>query len=724
MNKKKNHIEKIERLIESFSELIGDDLEEAKEILRSAGKNPEEVLKSGIRKLHSIQGKINALGQPVRATLKTPDGAYKLPFPVFIYDNKAQKLIVSDLMFDELLLTAKDVFNILVSHQDWNEMPYDSLIQSKEVVKIKLHRLLKELTFTLDMQPNCAIILISLAGTDIELSTEHFKLISTTGYFIVHDNCYPIDPESVEFGKAIMQDAIDEASISINTALNYFSKRHEYTLLKFSKNELDFHELLTSGLYDLSSALFTKDLYPYQKEGLSWLLYCCINRVGGILADDMGLGKTAQIIALIASIVERSILNNILIVVPSTLLENWKREFDFFAPSLKLYIHHGNERTGSPEHLKKQGIIVTSYSMIINDIYLFNKIEWGLTILDEASLIKNPESERRTALKNIKSNVRIAMTGTPVENSLIDLWSIADYVFPGYLNSKDNFRNRYVDKDIAASLENSNLGQLKTEISYIMLRRKKEDVLENLPDKIDVHQAITMHSSEAIIYEEKRNEILASSAGHSAQVLKLITELRMFTTHPLLQNQELLRYASINDLKRTSYKFSRMMELLHEISVKGEKVLIFTEFLSMIDVLQRVLSNHYGIQVLTIDGRIPTEQRQGNIDRFSAIQGFNIMALNPKTAGMGLNITASNHVIHYTRQWNPALEEQASARAYRNGQKKGVNIYYLYYVDTIEEVIDDRLKAKKALSGEVISVTETNDMDEYLNALSKSPLKK
>jgi SNF2 family DNA or RNA helicase len=166
-----------------------------------------------------------------------------------------------------------------------------------------------------------------------------------------------------------------------------------------------------------------------------------------------------------------------------------------------------------------------------------------------------------------------------------------------------------------------------------------------------------------------------------------------------------------------------MLELLHEIAVKKEKVLIFTEYLQMIDTLKRILEAHYHLEVLTIDGRIPMADRQNNIDRFSEKEGFAIMVLNPKTAGMGLNITAANHVIHYTRQWNPALEQQASARAYRNGQKKGVNIYYLYYADTIEETIDERLRSKMMLSGEVITETETDNMQEYLNALSKSPVK-
>ncbi|WP_374163806.1 DEAD/DEAH box helicase [Arcticibacter sp. MXS-1] len=233
-----------------------------------------------------------------------------------------------------------------------------------------------------------------------------------------------------------------------------------------------------------------------------------------------------------------------------------------------------------------------------------------------------------------------------------------------------------------------------------------------------------MHEAEAILYEAKRNEILNDSYNNGgAQILKLITELRMYTTHPMLRTPEDLASATLAELRDQSFKFTRMMELLREISLRKEKVLIFTEYLDMIDTLQRVLSKLYNLDVFTIDGRVDTIERQRNIDRFSTKDGFDILVLNPKTAGMGLNITAANHVIHYTRQWNPALEQQASARAYRNGQKKSVNIYYLYYADTIEEVIDERLRSKTSLSDEVITVTEAENMEEYLYALSKSPIK-
>jgi len=257
-----------------------------------------------------------------------------------------------------------------------------------------------------------------------------------------------------------------------------------------------------------------------------------------------------------------------------------------------------------------------------------------------------------------------------------------------------------------------------------MLRRKKEDVLDSLPEKIDIHQALQMNENEGSLYNTERESILSKiGTENSANILTLIQNLRQYTTHPLLLTPDSLGTADLTTLKQTSSKFSRTIEIIDEIKARKERVIIFTEYLQMIDAFKRVLQEHYSLEVFTIDGRVDISERQNRIDQFSANSGFGIMVLNPKTAGMGLNITAANHVIHYTRQWNPALEEQASARSYRNKQSKNVNVYYLYYVNTIEELIDARLRAKSALSGEVITVTDNEiSFDEYINSLSITPV--
>lgn len=721
MSEKKSYREKVDQLLKAFSELIKEDIEEAREVLRAAGKDPDKIAEKGVKQINAIRKKAflaqkrNMDGEPA------DDRAFA--FPVFLLDEDTGDVLLSDVAEGLRILIADEIYPLVTEHRVPESITIASPNISEEVLNISFQRFLKEITFTIGMSENKAQVRTMLKGTTIELNYDALQLIFKTAYYLADNRCYPIDPEALSFGKWLMHNISQEMTLPLHIALDLFSKRDEYRLIQFDQWSSELTHIFTSGSYRLNTSLFVKDLYPYQHDGVSWLTYCCVNRIGGILADDMGLGKTAQVIALIANIIERSILKNILIVVPGTLLENWRREFKFFAPELVPFIHHGGQRTGSADVLKKQPIVVTSYSMIINDLYIFNKVVWGLTILDEASLIKNPDAERRTALKALPSLVRIAMTGTPVENSLIDLWSLADYVQPGYLGSKSDFNSRYAGKN-QLDLGHSGLARLREDVSYIMLRRKKEDVLDNLPERIDIHQALLMHPLEGASYESKRNEILsAASTSSSSHILQMITELRMFTTHPLLRNKTALANASINELRHASYKFSRLLELLHEIAIKKEKVLIFTEFLDMIDTLKRVLPHLWPIEILTIDGRVETAERQAHIDRFSAVEGFGIMVLNPKTAGMGLNITAANHVIHYTRQWNPALEEQASARSYRNGQKRAVNIYYLYYADTIEEVIDERLRNKTALSGEVITITDAENMEEYLYALQLSPLK-
>lgn len=714
---KRSNKDKIENLIEAFSQLTDSNLEEAKATILAAGKDPDAILKKSLGRLRSIKRNSNLRKE------SNDMGIEKLAFPSLILDKSINEITVSNTkLAEDLILGLQEAYCVLLRKEGIYGIAFKDLSISEEARSLKLGKLLKELAFTMIFQADHAIFKSMINNKNNYLDIKSISAICETGYYIENASCIPIDSESIDFAKELLQHIYDNDKIPIKIALDYFSKRSNLPLLRFEQSEFDLHKVVASALYSSESNLFTKTLYPYQQDGLKWLLYCSINKCGGILADDMGLGKTAQVIALIAGLLERDILANILIVVPSTLLENWRREFLFFAPSIIPFIHHGSQRSGSPKFLSSHKVVITAYSMVINDLYLFNKINWALVILDEASLIKNPDSERRLALAQLSSQTRIAMTGTPVENSLQDLWSIADYVRPGYLGNRTDFLTRYKFTDTHSAT--TDFSELRASISQIMLRRKKEDVLDSLPEKIDIHQAMEMQISEANLYEQKRQSILGLLEGSNKGThLAAIIGLRMFTTHPRLMSPELLSKASISELTQESSKFRRMMEILEDIRESDEKVIIFTEFLSMIDVLENRLSAYFGIEILTIDGRIGTNDRQTNIDIFSKQIGFGIIILNPRTAGMGLNITAANHVIHYTRQWNPALEEQASARAYRNGQKRSVNIYYLYYVNTIEEIIDTRLRVKQQLSDDVIAITENEDMDDYLSALNTSPIK-
>lgn len=641
--------------------------------------------------------------------------------------NKTDKRIYFAQKSKDLIsLSPIEIFNLLLYKNDIQGIHYKELSIEQELLDLKVIKSQSEIIFTLDIQAEFATVncqLNSLFSKRI-ITLNDVRYIVENNYLIKDGELIPVSNDSIQFAELLLKNLNESENVVLLFSLELFSKRENNRFLKFSNQQINIKEILECDLYSGNSSLFIRDLYDYQKEGLKWLQYCSLNKIGGILGDDMGLGKTAQIVALVAWIIERKILKNILIVVPSTLLENWKREFMFFAPSLKPYLHHGAVRSGSIELLTNESIVITSYSMIINDQYLFNKIKWGAIILDEASLIKNPNSERRISLSGIDADIKIAMTGTPVENSLIDLWSITDFVLPGYLGSIDAFTAKYIKRNIEQTLSESDLISLRNDVSFIMLRRKKEDVLDSLPEKIDIHQALQMNENEGSLYNTERESILSKiGTENSANVLTLIQNLRQYTTHPLLLTADSLGTADMTTLKQTSSKFSRTIEIIDEIKARKEKVIIFTEYLQMIDAFKRVLQEHYSLEVFTIDGRVDISERQNRIDQFSANSGFGIMVLNPKTAGMGLNITAANHVIHYTRQWNPALEEQASARSYRNKQSKNVNVYYLYYVNTIEELIDARLRAKSALSGEVITVTDNEiSFDEYINSLSITPI--
>lgn len=647
---------------------------------------------------------------------------------IVVLNKTDRKIYFNPKSKDLISLSPIEIFNLLLYKNVVQGIHYKELSIQQELLDLKVIRSQSEIIFTIDIRAEFATVdyqLNSLFAKRI-ITLNEVKYIAENNYLIKDGELISISNDSIVFANLLLKNLNKTGNIPLLFSLELFSKRENNRFLKFSNPQINIKDILASELYSGNSSLFIRDLYDYQKDGLKWLQYCLLNKIGGILGDDMGLGKTAQIIALVAWIIERRILKNILIVVPSTLLENWKREFAFFAPSLKPYLHHGALRSGSIELFSKESIVITSYSMIINDKYLFNKIRWGLVILDEASLIKNPNSERKTSLSDIDADIKIAMTGTPVENSLLDLWSITDFVLPGYLGSIESFTTKYIKRNIEQTLGESDLISLRNDVSFIMLRRKKEDVLDSLPEKIDIHQALQMNESEASFYNIERESILSKIETSSpANVLTLIQNLRQYTTHPYLLKADLLSTADLATLKQTSSKFSRTIEIIDEIKSRKEKVIIFTEYLQMIDAFKRILQSYYTLEIFTIDGRIDVSERQNRIDQFSANVGFGILVLNPKTAGMGLNITAANHVIHYTRQWNPALEEQASARSYRNKQSKNVNIYYLYYANTIEDLIDARLRAKSALSGEVITVTDNEiPFDEYLNSLSKTPILK
>lgn len=451
-------------------------------------------------------------------------------------------------------------------------------------------------------------------------------------------------------------------------------------------------------------------LYPYQLLGWRWLKFLLSEGNGGLLADEMGLGKTLQIIAALSD-TGSGPLRPSLIIAPGSLLENWRREINRFAPRLKVLKHHGTFRTGSPSDLSEYDVVVTSYDVIVADNSLFNMIRWKVIVLDEAQFIRNPSAQRTKAVKHLQRDAGLAVTGTPLENRLLDVWSIIDFISPGYLGDAKSFEKQFLNDANSAA-------QLEPLISPLMLRRRVAEVAQDLPPRIDIPQLLELDESEAAVYDIELERIYAEYG--SAATLVALTSLRRFCAHPTLMGGE---YDTADPM--TFSKFRRLDEIIQEIFERGEKVLIFTSFTAMADIIARHVVKNFGTFAGVIDGRLPIEERQPMIDQFGAIEGGAALVLNPKAGGAGLNIVAANHVIHYNPEWNPALEDQASARAHRRGQNLPVTVHHLLVADTVEDVVNDRLARKRTLSNAAIVGIEGKDEDygDIVAALSRSPSK-
>lgn len=595
--------------------------------------------------------------------------------------------------------TVEELYSYEFANAALSNIQKEDISKSSAVQTIKFRRRPCQLKYAMP-----ADRLIPTSDGEV-LEKEQIKSLVKCGYALIDDKVYPCSTED----RLLLDRAT--STISLKDQLSVLAELHSRNLLNGETQEILANlrkEYFSELLIEKEGTSFKANLYNYQKIGVQWLVHCYFNKVGTILGDDMGLGKTAQIIALIAECHERSALNNAVIVVPNSLIENWKREFEFFCPTIQPYIHNGL-RTGLSENLEKYKVVILPYSIISNDIEMLSELTPDLLVFDEASLLKNPESNRTIAAKRIKASCTVAMTGTPVENSLMDLWSIADLVFPGYLGSKSEFSEWYIEKTIDKTLDND-LTDLESLVNQILIRRMKTDVLDDLPSKIDIDQPIVMSGAEKTFYDEIVSKIKSETSSHD-YILQAINQLQQYTSHPELLNDTI--NFDLKCLKASSAKFTRLFELLDVIKARDEKVLIFANHIKTIDILLFAAAKTYSCPVFCIDGRIDKDERVNQIDAFSSVEGFSTMILNPTTAGMGFNITAANHVIHYSRQWNPALEEQATARAYRNKQSKEVNVYYMFYADTIEEVIDERLRKKRQLSSRIISKVDNkeNEMD-------------
>lgn len=554
---------------------------------------------------------------------------------------------------------------------------------------------------------------ISLHAVGSEVSVNLGDSLDDMPDHIVKDYIwYPLVPGSLDELRGLLRGSgiTTIGPLSLKNYLSLLWRSMNNSMVKDKSLGITSAQLSKSSTLLALESSFQGTLLPYQRIGTKWLMRMAREGVGGILADDMGLGKTVQIVALFMS--RRSTARSpSLVVAPGTLLENWRREICRFAPILQTLVHHGPNRTGFPSTLYNNDVVIVSYDTLVRDTSLFDGIQWDIVVADEAQAIKNPNTKRTYALKRISRVVGVAVTGTPVENRLRDLWSLTDFVLPNLLGDQSTFESKYVDDQESAVA-------LEPIISPILLRRRISDVAADLPDRVDIPQALELDSAGIIAYESLRIEILEKYATHAT--LAALTRLRQFCAHPWLVTR------GNHDPTVESTKYLRLTEILSEVIEAREKVIIFTSFREMIDIMVSDIANRFLVSTAYIDGRTNTAERQHQVDQFSRISSSAVLILNPRAAGTGLNITAANHVIHYNLEWNPAIEDQASARSYRRGQTRPVTVHRLFYANTVEETMDRRLQRKRDLASEVVVGTDgvEDNTSDILAALRRSPMQR
>ena len=448
-------------------------------------------------------------------------------------------------------------------------------------------------------------------------------------------------------------------------------------------------------------SLLSATLRPYQAEGLRWLLSLRSLGLGACLADDMGLGKTIQILAFLLVLRRDEGPAPSLLVAPASLLENWADEAKRFAPGLKVIALRGDAKGADgdydPAIFADCDLVVASYGTLMRSKSL-RGASWRLAIADEAQALKNPSTQTAKTCKTLKAQMRVALTGTPVENRLGDLWSLLDFTHPGLLGSRSEFSAFH-----ARLAETNNLEPLRALVRPYVLRRKKTDksVISDLPDKIETTELCSLTTRQAALYQQTVDEMgraLASSSGISRQgaVISCLTRLKQICNHPAHYLRDGAWRAA------DSGKVQMLRELAQEIAESDGKLLVFTQYQEAVGPVAEHLAAVFGAPGLCLHGGVPASLRQGLVDQFQADGGPPFMVLTVKAGGTGLNLTAANHVIHFDRWWNPAVESQATDRAFRIGQSRNVCVHKLVCKGTVEERIDEMIASKIQLAEDAI----------------------
>ena len=484
-------------------------------------------------------------------------------------------------------------------------------------------------------------------------------------------------------------------------------------------------ELLDGALHATVEAVptppgFVGMLRPYQERGTGWLTFLGRLGLGACLADDMGLGKTAQ---LIATMLADPVEGPTLVVCPVSVLANWERELARFAPALAVHVHHGPDRHGIDRTAfarlaVSHDVVLTTYSLVTRDLAELGAVGWGRMVLDEAQQIKNPGAAQTKAVGKLRARRRIALTGTPVENRLSELWSIMHVLNPGLLGSARSFRERF-----ALPIERDNDSEaaavLRRATGPFVLRRLKTDrsIISDLPDKIETVDHCPLTREQATLYQAVVDELLASAEeaegiNRRGIVLAGLLRLKQVCNHPAHYQPD------GSPLRGRSGKLTRTEELLEEILGEGDKVLCFTQFKAWGELLAPYLQRQFGTDALWLHGGVRRPARDEMVRRFQDPDGPRLFLISLKAGGTGLNLTAASHVIHLDRWWNPAVEDQATDRAYRIGQHRTVQVHKLVTIGTVEERIDEMITRKRELAQRVVGSGE-----DWLTELSTEELR-
>ncbi|MCT8137867.1 ATP-dependent helicase [Anaerobacillus sp. CMMVII] len=486
-------------------------------------------------------------------------------------------------------------------------------------------------------------------------------------------------------------------------------------------NDLSIHSWKKAGI----PTTLNGSLRPYQHDGFSWLLNMRKIGFGACLADDMGLGKTIQTITYLLAVKEayhQNLQQPFLLICPTSLIGNWEHELGLFAPTLNVYVHHGQHRSIEEEILLDNvDIVITSYALAVRDENIWTSRIWEALILDEAQHVKNIETKQRRSIKEIEAVHRIALTGTPIENRLKELWSIIDMLNDHFLGSFQQFSKIFIREIEGSEQNNEKLNELRSMISPFLLRRTKQDkeIHLQLPDKKEIIHRVGLTVEQASLYQAVINDLFdkidtVSEMERRALILSSLTKLKQICNHPV-------HYLKENGaLDNRSEKWEELMLLSETIASNNEKALIFTQYKEMGSIIQKGLESKFNTTIPFLHGSLQRQKREELIWEFmNTDTPFFILSL--KAGGVGLNLTAATHVIHYDRWWNPAVENQATDRAYRIGQTEDVTVHKLLTKGTLEEKIHLMLEKKQALSDQILNANEnklseltTNELEQFL----------